>query len=153
MIEIEHNFDPRKFRWLFAKYVQGINDRYHCTNCIRGPYSRLFTKHNPSFAPGTKVLMDELPPGQYEALYICGVAAKGYRRGQNYPHNVHVAIAPLGGSHETWNFENWTMEIMNGRLLKIPESVEEIPIQYRKLPPEFTTCRIFRWATSFQPGI
>ena len=152
MIEIEHNLDPKQFRWLFAKYVQSVNDRYHCTNCIRGPYSRLFSKHNPDFAPGTRVVMDELRPGQYKAVYICGVSAKGYRKGQNYPHNVHVAIAPLVGRQERWNFENWTMEIMNGILLRIPETVDEIPTHYRKLPPEFTTCRIFRWATAFQAG-
>lgn len=38
MIEITHNFDPAQFIWLWSKYVTGLNDRYHCTNCIRGRY-------------------------------------------------------------------------------------------------------------------
>jgi hypothetical protein len=152
MIEIQHNFDQRKFKWLWAKYVQGVNDRYHCTNCIRGPYSRRFSKNSPNFCPGIPVLMDELQPGQYKAIYICGVATAGYTKGRNYIHNVHVAIAPLAGNRESWSFENWKMEITNGRLLRIPGSVDEIPTQYRSLPPEYTTCRIFRWAMAFQAG-
>ena len=40
VIEITHNFDPSQFMWLWSKYVTGFNDAYHCTNSIRGSYSR-----------------------------------------------------------------------------------------------------------------
>ena len=149
MIEIAHNFDPKKFKWLFAKYVRGVNDRHHCTNCIRGVYSKRFSKHNAELVPGSRIVLDEVLAHMYQAIYICGVSTTGYTGHQNYPHNVHAAIAPMIGARETWTFESWYMEITNGKLLTIPDSVEGIPIQYRNLPPEFTTCRIFRWATSF----
>ena len=39
---IRHNFfTPVVFMWVWAKYVVGFNDRYHCTNCLRARYARL----------------------------------------------------------------------------------------------------------------
>lgn len=38
------------------------------------------------------------------------------------------------------------MTVQNGRFLPIPASPDDIPEQYRRLPGEYTTCRIFRWA-------
>jgi hypothetical protein len=148
MIEIVHNFDPSQFRWLWAKYVTGFNDRYHCTNSIRGRYSRKFSKNNPEFTNGGLLILDEQQLGSYEALYICGVSKSGYVRKANYPHNVHIAIRPEAGMVEAWSFEKWTIEVRNGRLLAIPAE-EDLPAKYRMLPPEYTTCRIFRWSVCY----
>ena len=46
MIEIAHNLESRDFVWLWAKYVTGFNPNHHCTNSIRGRYSRKLSKHN-----------------------------------------------------------------------------------------------------------
>src|SRR5690349_559669 len=120
MIEIEHNFDPRKFKWLWAKYVVGFNDRYHCTNSIRGRYSARFSKLNPSFSAVQRVEMDEVASGSYSAIYICGVSNQGYSKHLNYPHNVHAAIVPVTGAVDHWMFEDWQMTVQNGRFLPIP---------------------------------
>ena len=32
--------------------------------------------------------------------------------------------------------------------LRIPASVDKLPTPYRGLPPEYVTCRIFRWAVA-----
>jgi len=149
MIEIVHNFDPSRFMWLWAKYVTGFNDKHHCTNSIRGRYSRKFSKNNPEFAASPFIIMDEQPLGSYRALYICGVSKTGYSRKTNYAHNVHVAIRPEEGTVEDWSFEQWTLRVRNGRLLAVPASPEELPPEYRVLPPEFTTCRIFRWSACY----
>ncbi len=149
MIEIVHNFDPDQFMWLWAKYVTGFNEKHHCTNSIRGHYSRKFSKNNPKFAKSLAVVMDEQELGSYRAIYICGVSKDGYSKKTNYAHNVHVAICPEVGAAEEWSFEKWTLRIRNGRLLPIPGNVDELPIQYRGLPSEYTTCRIFRWSACF----
>ena len=148
MIELVHNFDAAQFMWLWAKYVVGGNDKYHCTNSIRGPYSTKFSKNNPSFSPATPVIFDERPAGSYRALYICGVAKQGYSKKQNYLHNVHAAILPEDGAADLWTFEKWEMKVSNGRFLPIP-SGEDLPFRYRNLPDEYTSCRIFRWSVCY----
>ena len=46
MIKIKHNLDANKFKWLWCKYVQAGNDEKHCTNSLKGKYSKKFSKHN-----------------------------------------------------------------------------------------------------------
>ncbi len=152
MIEIVHNFDPKSFMWLWAKYVIGWNDKYHCTNCIRGRYSKKFSRNNPNFESSRSVIFDEQPDSAFRAIYICGVSKQGYSAKRNYSHNVHAAILPVAGASDCWSFESWRMTVSNGRLLSIPKNAANIPERYRTLPDEFTTCRIFRWAASFFAG-
>jgi hypothetical protein len=153
MIEITHSFDPSQFIWLWSKYVTGLNDRYHCTNCIRGRYSKKFNRLNPDFTLPGSIVMDEQPEGSFKAIYICGVSKAGYARKLNYPHNVHAAVKPAPGTEDIWQFENWKMTVHNGRFLRIPAAVEELPERYRTLPPAYVTCRIFRWAVAVLPGL
>lgn len=143
-VEVVHNFDPVQFMWLWAKYVVGFNEKHHCTNAIRGRYSKKFSKNNPAFA--RSAAFDEQPTGTYDAIYICGVAKKGYAIKQNYPHNVHAAILPDQGHEEEWTFERWHMTVSNGRFLPIPAAAQVLPVPYDALPCEYTSCRIFRWA-------
>ena len=142
-IVIRHNFQPGAFHWLWAKYVTGTTAAYHCTNCLRGPYSKRFSAHHPAMASGS-VVMDEHPAGSWQAIYLCGVVRAGYP-GRNYPHNVHAVIRPHLGQSATWEFETWTMSVDNGVFQVIPAE-EDLPKEFRGLPPAFRTCRIFRWA-------
>ena len=148
MIQIGHNFDPAGFMWLWAKYVTGFNEAHHCTHAIRGHYSKNFNKHNPSLLASPPVMFDERPPGSFDAIYICGVSKVGYRHKQNYPHNVHAAIVPKPSVQDHWTFEGWQMTVWNGRLLPIP-SVAALPVRLQRLPPDYTQCRIFRWAAMY----
>ena len=151
MIEITHNFDPSQFMWLWSKYVTAFNDACHCTNTIRGSYSKKLSKGNPELPSTPTLVMDEQPVGTYRAIYICGVSKRGYSSHKNYPHNVHAAVLPEPVSEDSWEFENWRMSVKGGRFLAIPAEVENLPQKYRSLPAEYTTCRIFRWgACHFQ---
>jgi hypothetical protein len=132
--------------WLWAKYVRGVNPSRHCTNSLRGSYSKHFSKWSPSLS--SSIAFDEKPPGSFGAIYLCGVSSRGYAKHLNYPHNVHIAIQPEDGVSDEWSFENWRVDIRNGRLLVIPDA-KDLPAQYQSLPAEFTTCRIFRWAVSW----
>jgi len=142
---LHHNLIPAAFVWLFAKYVRTVNPAQHCTNVLHGPYSRKLSKHNAQLAVEPPLVLDEEPPGSYRAIYLCGVAVQGYRQKLNYPHNLHTAILPEAGAHDVFEFERWRLEIDDGRFLTIPGEAE-LPREYADLPPEFTTCRIFRWA-------
>lgn len=149
MIEISHNLEPRDFVWLWAKYVTGFNPRHHCTNSIRGRYSRKLSKHNKELTTSGVVVMDECHPDSYRAIYLCGVAKNGYAKKTNYEHNLHAAICPQPGAVETWSFEKWHLQVRGGAFLYIPASAEELPPRYRGLPPEYNTCRIFRWSACY----
>lgn len=143
-IIITHNFAPNDFMWLWAKYVVGFNERYHCTNCLRGRYSTRFSKaRNPHLATERTLVFDE--HSGHEAVYICGVARMGYSTKRNYEHNVHLAVRPAVGVSSLYQFEDWRVAIENGVIQSIPRQ-DELPLDLRQLPPSFTTCRIFRWA-------
>ena len=151
MIKIKHNFDETKFKWLWAKYVRAGNIEKHCTACLKGPYSKKFSStSNKDLLSQPELVMDEVPDGLYEAIYFCGVLKKGYLNKNplknNYPHNVHLAIRPVEGVNDIWDFENWHVEIENGKLERIPATYE-LPKKFFQPPynSHYYTCRIFRW--------
>jgi hypothetical protein len=143
-IQLHHNLEPEKFMWLWMKYVSRVNDRYHCTNCLGGKYGKLLSKHNLALGSTPTLTLDELPSGSYAYIYICGVLKKGYPR-TNYAHNLHAVIKPFAGRMDQFQFENWKLAVTNGIFEPIP-SESDLPIRFQSFPPEFTTCRIFRWA-------
>ena len=144
---IEHNFDPRRFMWLWMKYVTGFNQTYHCTHCLKGKYSKKFSKtSNPSLSKDTVITFDEQE--DFKAIYICGVSKNGYSQKRNYTHNVHIAIKPENGHTDKYVFEDWVVTIKNGKLLHIPEE-GKLPSQYKELSSDYTTCRIFRWSACY----
>jgi hypothetical protein len=146
-VGIWHNFTPDDFMWLWAKYVVGFNEKYHCTNCVSGRYSHRFSKaRNPQLAQQREIDFDE--HSCHHAIYICGVARKGYSVKKNYKHNVHLAIKPTPSSTSRFQFEKWTVEVQNGVVLPIPGPEAMLPI-FKDLPDAYTTCRIFRWAAGF----
>jgi hypothetical protein len=121
-----------------------VNDQRHCTNCLRGRYGKLLSKHNPELNAMPSIVLDEQPFQSFEFVYICGVIKKGYPR-SNYPHNFHAVIRPVTGGQDDFRFQNWRLQVTNGVFEPIPTDLE-LPERYRYLPPNFTTCRIFRWA-------
>lgn len=146
-VTIQHNFTPDDFMWLWAKYVFGFNERYHCTNCLRGPYSARFSKaKNPRLADDHTIEFDE--HAGHQAIYICGVARKGYSSKKNYEHNVHLAIQPSPGRRSSFAFEGWQVDVEDGEVLSIP-GTNALTERFQQLSPAFTTCRIFRWASCF----
>ena len=144
-IILHHNFDKKKFKWLYAKYAIGANPLHHCTNAIKGKYSKRFSRNNPDFQPDRDVILDEYPDLGWDAIYICGVSSKGYSKHENYPHNVHIAIIPAFGEKDEWSFENWKMTVENAKFEYVI-SEDELNPKYKNLPEEYVTCRMFRWA-------
>ena len=151
MITIHHNFDEKKFKWLWAKYVKAGNIEKHCTACLIGPYSKKFSgSSNQNLLNQPDMVMDEVSENNYEAIYFCGVLKKGYLNKNplknNYSHNVHFAVRPVEGEHDVWDFEEWHVEIDGGVLEHIPETYE-LKEKFFQAPytSQYYTCRIFRW--------
>ena len=146
-IIIRHNFDPDRFMWLWAKYVTGFNPKHHCTNSMRGWYSKILSKTG-NLRLKNEPVIELSERDDFKAVYICGVSKTGYRTKENYPHNVHIALEYAEGFEERFKFEEWDIGIQNGRRLEIPGE-EDLPNRFRGLGPEYTTCRIFRWAACY----
>lgn len=142
-IILRHNLQPRSFLWLWAKYVHAVDCTRHCTNCLKGSYSKRFSGHYPGM-PNEVVYFDEPQRRPWKAIYLCGVAKRGYPR-RNYSHNCHAALVPVPGQRDFWSFEHWWMEVENASFTPIP-AAEELPKDVRSLPNAFISCRIFRWA-------
>lgn len=163
-VAIEHNLDPRKFRWLWAKYVVGSNLSHHCTASLKaapvsGPsgrvvrYSRRLSKaSNPTLLLDRVLIMDEAIDAGSLPIYICGVSAQGYASGANYRHNLHAAVLPMSGTSDTYEFERWRITVRNGMFTQIPDATQ-LPCDLRQLPEEYVSCRIFRWAAAVLPLI
>lgn len=159
---LEHNLDPKSFKWLFVKYVKGINDKHHCTNGFIGPYSDKIGAVDRLKRMGKEVLekvisFDEQPTNSYDAIYLCGVSKKGYNTQKqrpywekdNYQNNLHVAIKPEPGTSDQKVFNGkWNLKINNGKFLPIPGE-DELPERYKKLGDDFKKCRMFRWIACF----
>jgi hypothetical protein len=105
------------------KYVRGLNDRYHCTNCLRGWYGKKLNKANLDLRSTPELVLDERPSDVFAAIYICGVYKRGYPR-TNYRHNLHAAVLPREGAEDTFAFEDWRLEVRNGLVLPIPAESE-----------------------------
>jgi hypothetical protein len=163
-IVIHHNLDPNAFLWLWGKYVTAPVLTKHCTACLKSlgvsrhdgrlsPYSQKFSRaSNPRMASEQRLVMDENEARSFAAIYLCGVSAAGYARKTNYPHNLHAAIVPSPGQHDTFRFENWVIEAENGTFTTIP-SRQDLAPEFHHLPDAFTTCRIFRWAAGILPQL
>ena len=147
-VVIHHNLDPNAFVWLWMKYVREANDSQHCTNVLRGRYSKKLSKHNAALGRSESIVCDEYPSTTYKALYLCGVAKRGYSQKKNYPHNLHLPIEPAPGKSSEMRFENWVFRLENGLVLPIAAE-SALAHRYRTLPPEYTSCRIFRWAVGY----
>jgi hypothetical protein len=148
-IILKHNLRPDEFMWLWGKYATGFNQTYHCTNSLRGTYSRILSKpRNPGLADQAELVLDERPWNSFRAFYICGVSKHGYSGKRNYPLNLHTAILPAPGVADAFEFRQWRLSVENGLFLRIPTEAE-LPVAYRRFPLAFVTCRIFRWACVF----
>ncbi|MGL5381328.1 hypothetical protein [Clostridium sp.] len=57
-------------------------------------------------------------------------------------------IIPKEGVADTYEFDEWKVQVKNGYFDYIPE-INELPEKYRVLSDDFITCRIFRWAIRY----
>lgn len=124
-----------RFRYLWLKYVTGVNLNYHCAKCLLGEYSQTI-KH--TSLSHTNVKLDRYPADYY---YLCGVSSP-YR----WVNNFHLAFKYQPGSMIEVSENGITIKIRNAE--RIPISTYEMLIRNHKhvIDLEYATCRNWQFA-------
>jgi hypothetical protein len=134
------NRRSNEFAFLWSKHVFGINPTNHCAACLVGPFDRTIRRG----------MVDGIYPIKMRApfFYICGVAPfsaphRSPERAQSLARNFHLAVKHMAGSQAM-------AETFNGIRFIVHDaervSIAPLPLGWRGLGPEFTTCRNFQFA-------
>lgn len=132
-----------KFRYLWLKYVRGVNLNVHCGRSLVGNYSELVA--------ADQTIYDRFDLDEFEAryYYLCGVATP-----PKWANNFHLAFKYAEGK---------TVEVERLGVKILISNAEEIPIEWvspshnstnpdwikqmaRKLGPAYFTCRNWQFA-------
>jgi len=124
------------FLHLWALYVTGFDERFHCQRALRGSLSaRIKTQSTP---PNTEIQLTESKA--FDSIYLCGVSRGPVAsRSKN---NLHLALEPKLGvefAHRAYN--GYVVSIKNATPILIPE----LPKSWNGLPDSYTRCCNFRF--------
>lgn len=127
------------FRYLWLKYVTGINLSVHCARCLKGEYSG---KINPNMGIARDIVLDEFPA---PLLYLCGVSTPYL-----WERNFHLAMAPAPGESFRVTENSITLEVENARRVPI-ETESMAAINHPKIADKaFHTCRNWQFANMIE---
>lgn len=137
---IIENFEAgRPYRYLWMKYVTGVNLNVHCAKCLLGDYEA-------AFSGGVRSVRNlALRPAP--VYYLCGVAED-----RIWSHNLHVAFVPSEGDTIEINNDFCHLRIKNAKRIAVNKKYIDwhLPQATRK---EFSTCRNWQFASMFASGI
>lgn len=136
-IELFQANRPYKFLWL--KYVFGVNLNVHCARCLLGDY-------DPHFGGGVRNIRN-LELHNAPVYYLCGVAED-----RIWSHNLHVAFVPAMGKTIEIDNDFCRLRIINAERLAINKKyIDWSDPNSRKR--DFNTCRNWQFASMFAKGI
>jgi hypothetical protein len=126
-----------KFRYLWLKYVRGVNLNVHCAKCLLGDYSKQVSN---DMQPAQEVSLDEYGARYY---YLCGVALP-----YKWENNFHLAFVYCEGETISVNRHGIEIEIENA----IEIAIQPISAKDNSLPhaekKEYYTCRNWQFAVA-----
>lgn len=129
------------FRYLWLKYVRGIDLNIHCAGCLQGDYSELVSP-TPSLERD-HLILDEY---QGEIFYLCGVS-KPY----NWDRNFHLAFRLYPGEGFTFEEHGVSLTVSNAQKIDFEAfDVRNKSTNPNRTKPVFNTCRIWRFANHAQ---
>lgn len=118
------------FPFFWAKYVHGFDARYHCAQCLVGPFHKGFWSS--CKIPARHVMSQAVAP----YVYLCGVAET------RWADNLHIAMESDPGAHfEITAYNGIPIRIWNARRLDIPWLEDG----WNHFPKSYTTCRNFQF--------
>lgn len=121
------------FKYLWLKYVTGVNLDVHCARCLVGPYSK---RISPNLQEQHDVALSEFD-GKY--YYLCGVSSP-YR----WERNFHLAFRYKQGETLRVNENGIEIEIENAERVPIVKwSSYEHP---KGVNSAYNTCRNWQFA-------
>ncbi|MFC8447737.1 hypothetical protein [Kitasatospora sp. NPDC057223] len=125
----------RKYRYLWLKYVTGIDLTRHCAVALHGRYSRHLnedTRH-------VEVQLDEFPHAL--AWYLCGVTTRPYR----WEDNPHLALEPAPGHTQDLQVKDLTVHLDGIRPIDFTNA--DVPADSPHADdPVYQTCRNWQFA-------
>ena len=125
----------KDFKYLWLKYVEGINLNTHCANCLVGNYSKKIKK-----AKGTyeNIFLDEYNTTKY--YYLCGVSSPFV-----YENNFHLAFKYCKDELLKYSSNGIEIEIENA--IALPISKKFIDIRHPKAKfKSYSSCRNWQFA-------
>lgn len=123
-----------QFRYLWFKYVSGVNLDQHCAKCLLGEYSKKITH---TMTSGADVTLDEEISEYY---YLCGVSSP-YR----WSNNFHLAFKYSEGNSIEINRKGIYIKVMNAKEIVI-KPISPDNIHPKKSDRLFFTCRNWQFA-------
>lgn len=134
MITIKKVNVTGKFKYLWLKYINGIDLTNHCAKCLLGTYSK---KISNTTAEAAEITLDESGAIVY---YLCGVSMP-----YNWNKNFHLAFKEKPGSSVKVNYNGIEIELDNAE--QILFSMDDInPADPNANKPVFSTCRNWQFA-------
>lgn len=127
----------REWKYLWGKYVTGVDLSVHCARCLLGEYESAFNA-------GTKQLHNLQLKKKSNVFYICGVSSPFV-----WEQNFHLAVIESVGDVVEVERNGVRITIADARELPIDFSLEECK-DYRKWNSRFGTCRNWQFATLYQ---
>ena len=124
-----------KFKYLWLKYVTGVNLDVHCAKCLLGQYSTA-VKKDADFTP--EIVLDEFPA---EIFYLCGVSFP-----YKWENNFHLAFEYAPGESFEVNENNILCTLRNARRIPIMTEAMERVNHPRIGNKSYSTCRNWQFA-------
>lgn len=130
-----------KFRYLWLKYVNGVNLNVHCAGCLKGSYSK---EINPSHSRLNGIELSEF---EAKYFYLCGVASP-----YKWENNFHLAFEQKNNSIIDINENGIKIKILNAERLII------MPIDFSnkskyKDDKAYFTCRNWQFANQISKNL
>lgn len=140
-VRIEEIRISAPFRYLWLKYVRGIDLNVHCADCLLGDNSELV---GPSLGlEGQDLSLDEYPG---EIFYLCGVS-KPY----NWDRNFHLAFRVAPGEGFSFEEHGVSVTISNAEKINFETfDARNKSTSMNRTKPVFNNCRIWRFANHAQ---
>lgn len=141
MVEITNINVTGSFRYLWLKYVNGVNLKVHCAKSLLGTYSK---KVSPQMGHVQEpITLDE---AQGDVFYLCGVT-KPYR----WINNFHLAFKEKEGSTIHVNRNGIDITIRNAVEIPITDKyINQMDSNAHK--KEYCTCRNWQFAYMYATG-
>ncbi len=118
------------FRYLWLKYVTGVNLNIHCAGGLKGKYSTEISNKTKS----AEMVLDE---HEAKAYYLCGVSTP-----YNWAKNFHLAFISAPGSSLLYESNGIAVNIKNVQRVQFEEYNARMQSQSEKRDrKEFYTCR------------
>lgn len=139
MVKITEMQVTGKFRYLWLKYVNGVNLKVHCARSLLGVYSTKISAQMQSIKK--PIVLDE---DESEIFYLCGVALP-----YKWENNFHLAFKRKVGAK--LHVERNGIKITIENAVEIPITPDYIePTDPNAKKKEYATCRNWQFAYMLQ---